>query len=87
VTRGVQCDDICGWGLLHLSHPTLPVLVGTSRSCHEPTLACLIAGPLLRVLRAETFEGEHHRADETGWIKILFEGAAQLARDAVLDQS
>ena len=38
-------------------------------------------------LRAEPFEGEHHRADKTGWIKILFQGAAQLARDALLDQS
>jgi hypothetical protein len=39
-----------------------------------------------RVLRAEPFQGEHHRADETGWIETLFEGAAQLARNALHDQ-
>lgn len=31
--------------------------------------------------RAKPFERKHHRTDETGWIKILFESAAQLARD------
>ena len=35
----------------------------------------------------EQFEWEHHRANKTGWIKILFQGAAQIARDALLDQS
>ena len=38
-------------------------------------------------LSAEPLKGEHHRADKTGWIKILFQGAAQLARDTLLDQS
>jgi hypothetical protein len=27
-------------------------------------------------ISGEAFEGEHHRADKTGWIKVLFEGAA-----------
>ena len=35
----------------------------------------------------DLFEGNDHRADKTRWMKILFEGAAQLARDALLDQS
>jgi hypothetical protein len=37
--------------------------------------------------RKKPFERKHHRIDETGWIKILFESAAQLAHDALLDQS
>ena len=54
----------------------------------SPTEVYLIISPLssetLFRISGEAFEREHHRADKTGWIKVLFEGAAlpnfQLAR-------
>ena len=47
-------------------------------------LDCLSSETLWKT-GAEQFQCKHHRAYKTGWIKILFDGAAQLARDALLD--